>query len=107
MAQPDALRRIRFWLAVFIIGLVISGITAFPLQTEIGWLVSVLRICSLQPIADSTHLLPWVERVNEGLNLQMPIILFSLTALTGSRSLTWSSPWCSSAPTPILSATNG
>ena len=43
MAQPDALRRIRFWLAVFIIGLVVSGITAFPLQTELGWLVSILR----------------------------------------------------------------
>jgi hypothetical protein len=68
MAQPDALRRIRFWLAVFIIGLVVSGITAFPLQTELGWLVSMLQTSSLQPIADSTHLLPWIERVNEGLN---------------------------------------
>ncbi len=68
MAQPDPIRRIRFWLVVFIIGLVISGITAFPLQTEIGWLVSMLHTSSLQPIADSTHLLPWIERVNEGLN---------------------------------------
>jgi hypothetical protein len=33
MAQPDALGRIRFWLAIFTIGLVASGITAFPLQT--------------------------------------------------------------------------
>jgi hypothetical protein len=47
MAQPDALRRIRFWLGVFIIGLVVSGVTAFPLQTELSWLVSALRASSL------------------------------------------------------------
>lgn len=48
MPQPDPLRRIRLWLAVFIIGLVASGITAFPLQTELSLLVSTLRTSSLQ-----------------------------------------------------------
>jgi hypothetical protein len=67
MMQPTYLRRIRFWLAIFIVGLFLSGITAFPLQTELGWLVSLLRTSWLQPIAESVHLLPWVERVNEGL----------------------------------------
>ena len=33
------LRRIRFWLAVFIVGLVLSGVTAFPLVWETGLLV--------------------------------------------------------------------
>ena len=28
MAQPDPVRRIRLWLAIFIIGLIVSGITA-------------------------------------------------------------------------------
>jgi hypothetical protein len=68
MAQPDLLRRIRFWLAVFIIGLVVSGITAFPIQTELSWLVTTLGTSSLQPIAESTHLLPWIAKVNQGLN---------------------------------------
>jgi len=65
--KPDHLRRIRFWLALFIVGLVLSGVTAFPLQTELGWLVSLLHSGALQGIAQSTGLLPWIERVNEGL----------------------------------------
>jgi hypothetical protein len=69
MAQRDHLRRIRFWLAIFITGLVLSGITAFPLHTEIKWLVTGLRADALRPIAEFTHLLPWIERVNEGLNM--------------------------------------
>src|SRR5580658_1981994 len=67
MMQADHLRRIRFWLAVFIVGLVLSGITAFPLQTELGWCVSILHANRLRPIAEFTSLLPWIERVNEGL----------------------------------------
>jgi hypothetical protein len=68
MEQPDHLRRIRFWLAVFIAGLVLSGITAFPLQSELGWLVYLLHISWLRSIAESTQLLPWIERVSEALS---------------------------------------
>ncbi|HKR26873.1 MAG TPA: hypothetical protein VJS11_05440 [Acidobacteriaceae bacterium] len=35
---PQHLRRIRFWLGIFIVGLVLSGVTAFPLVTETRWL---------------------------------------------------------------------
>jgi hypothetical protein len=79
MTQPVYLRRIRFWLAIVIVGLVLSGITAFPLQIELGWLVSFLRTSWLQPIAESVHLLPWVERVNEGLtstNAHYPFLAY-------------------------------
>jgi hypothetical protein len=79
MAQPDPLRRIRLWLAIFIIGLVVSGITAFPLQTELSWLVSILRTSSLRPIAESTYLLPWIEKVNQGLavtNANYPFLAY-------------------------------
>jgi hypothetical protein len=69
VAQPDYLRRIRFWLAIFVTGLVLSGLTAFPLHTEINWLVAALRTDALRPMATSTHLLPWIERVNEGINI--------------------------------------
>jgi hypothetical protein len=68
MPQYDQLRRIRFWLAVFIVGLILSGITAFPLQSELGWLVSFLRARWLRPIAEFTQILPWIERVNEGVS---------------------------------------
>jgi hypothetical protein len=68
MAQPDQFRRIRFWLAVFIAGLVLSGVTAFPLEAELGWLISLLHGSWLRPTAISTQLLPWIERVNEGLS---------------------------------------
>lgn len=68
MAQTDHLRHIRFWLTLFIAGLVFSGITAFPLQTELAWFVSFLHTSSVQAIADSTGLLSWIELVNEGLS---------------------------------------
>ena len=67
MAQTNTLRCIRFWLSLFIVGLVLSGITAFPIQTELAWFVSFLHKCSVQSIAESTGLLPWIERVNGGL----------------------------------------
>jgi len=69
VAQPDHLRRIRFWLAIFISGLVLSGLTAFPLNTEINWLATALRTNSLRPVAEFTHLLPWIERVQEGMDV--------------------------------------
>jgi hypothetical protein len=69
MMQSDHLRRIRFWLATFIVGLVLSGITAFPLQTELGWFVSLLHANWLRPITESTGLLLWIERVNGALRI--------------------------------------
>ena len=63
MPQTDHLRRIRFCLAVFIAGLVLSGVTAFPLQSELRWLVSFLHAGSLQPMAEATGLLTWIERI--------------------------------------------
>ncbi|MEK6397931.1 MAG: hypothetical protein V4734_07585 [Terriglobus sp.] len=60
------LKRIRVWLTVFIVGLVLSGVTAFPLETELRWFVGVLHAPLLQGISETTHLLPWVERVYAG-----------------------------------------
>jgi hypothetical protein len=68
MTQSAELRRIRFWLAVFMVGLILSGVTAFPLRTEISWLNSVVHAASLQPVAESTGLRGWIERVHEGLD---------------------------------------
>jgi hypothetical protein len=79
MAQTNHLRRMRFWLAIFITGLVLSGLTAFPLQTELNWLIASLRSDALRPIAQFAHLLPWIERVNEGLdvtNARFPFLAY-------------------------------
>jgi hypothetical protein len=68
MQQPNYLCRIRICLAIFIAGLVLSGITAFPLQTELHWLLTLLNPNALRPAAESTHLLPWIERVYDALS---------------------------------------
>jgi hypothetical protein len=68
MSQSDELRRIRFWLAVFMAGLILSGITAFPLKAEIGCLNSVVHASWFQPAAESTGLLAWIGRVHEGID---------------------------------------
>ena len=67
MTHSDHLRRIRFWLAVFILGLVLSGITAFPLESELSWLVSILHAGWLRPISEFSGLLSWIERVDDAL----------------------------------------
>lgn len=67
MTQTELIRRIRIWLIVFIIGLVVSGVTAFPLQTELAWFISLLHKDPLLGPAQFIHLLPWIERVYQGL----------------------------------------
>jgi hypothetical protein len=79
MTEPNHLRRIRFWLALFIAGLILSGITAFPLQTELGWLVSLVYSVPLRPIAQSTGLRHWIEAVNDALratNARYPFLAY-------------------------------
>jgi hypothetical protein len=56
------LARVRFWLIVFVIGLVVSGVTAFPLQWESGVLVRLV-----DPAWAPAALVAWLDRVHEGL----------------------------------------
>jgi hypothetical protein len=79
MTETKPLRRIRFWLSLFTAGLVLSGITAFPLQTELRWLVSIIHAQPLRSIAEFTRLGPWIETVNEGLratNSRYPFLAY-------------------------------
>jgi hypothetical protein len=64
----EAIRRIRFWLAVFMVGLVLSGLTAFPLVTETRWLAELAQTSAARPFAEWTGLLPWIERVSGALS---------------------------------------
>jgi len=61
------LRRIRICIAIVIAGLVLSGVTAFPLESELHWLVSALQNSILRNAVQSIHLLPWLERVESAL----------------------------------------
>jgi hypothetical protein len=79
MQQPNHLRAIRFWLAVVIAGLVLSGVTAFPLETELRWFHSVLQTAALRPIAENTGLLPWIAQVCDALsstNARYPFLAY-------------------------------
>jgi hypothetical protein len=67
MTQVNHLRRIRLWLAIFSAGLIMSGITAFPLQTELGWIIRSLDKDPMREIAEFTRILPWMRRVSEAL----------------------------------------
>jgi hypothetical protein len=62
------LPRIRFWLVVIIIGLVISGITAFPLLHELNLLSRMLvgGDASWNP-SDHSGLAHWILFVRQGL----------------------------------------
>ncbi|WP_125772920.1 hypothetical protein [Antribacter gilvus] len=70
-------RRIRAWLIVFIVGLALSGLTAFPMVTEVRLLdqmVTAWRVDEwLPPFAE------WITRVRAGYEVvaaQHPFILY-------------------------------
>lgn len=60
------LRRIRISLLLFIIGLILSGITAFPLERETA-LLNQIFLVSATPAAGEPALHSWLRRVHEGI----------------------------------------
>jgi hypothetical protein len=63
VTSQERVRRVRFWLAIVVAGLVVSGLTAFPLETETRYLVRVLA-----PLARYVpDLVGWIGRVHQGL----------------------------------------
>jgi len=75
-----SLRRIRWLVALFIVGLVFSGATAIPLETEVGWLVQMTGARQLVETPGSTSVPAWAEwlcRVQTGLhetNVKFPFM---------------------------------
>lgn len=61
IANPQT--RIRLWLVFFIFALLISGLTAFPLQWELNLLEQIVRALPIQ----IPSLIDWVALVNHGL----------------------------------------
>ncbi|AUG81369.1 hypothetical protein CFP65_6726 [Kitasatospora sp. MMS16-BH015] len=58
-------RTVRRWLWIFIVCLVLSGLTAFPLQHETRWLAAAV---DGSPLAEHVPALAgWVDRVRDGI----------------------------------------
>ena len=71
------LRGIRAWLVLFVVGLVLSGATAFPLLHELRWTESLLRALSVPEHLPG--LTDWIERVRDGLEAtdeRYPFVLY-------------------------------
>lgn len=66
MESSLLLRRIRFLVAVFIVGLALSGITAFPLVWEIRLLARFFGLAPDADPADYTGLTGWIALVQRG-----------------------------------------
>jgi len=60
------IRRIRLLIALFIIGLVLSGITAFPLERETGTLNRIFGVTPA-PASGEPALHTWLRRVHVGI----------------------------------------
>lgn len=61
MERLGLIRRVRILLGVVILALFVSGVTAFPLETELGWIV---RHVGWVPLP---RLVAWLDRVHDGL----------------------------------------
>ncbi|HWU07849.1 MAG TPA: hypothetical protein VN520_15940 [Streptomyces sp.] len=68
MSERALKRRIRVWLVVFIVCLVLSGLTAFPLVTELRWAEDLLRSPASPAPEHFPALTEWITRVRTGLD---------------------------------------
>ncbi|MDF6064992.1 hypothetical protein AB0K64_16185 [Streptomyces sp. NPDC053741] len=68
MSERALLRRIRVWLVVFIVCLVLSGLTAFPLVTELHWAEDLLTSSASPAPEHFPALVEWITRVRTGLD---------------------------------------
>ena len=61
------LTRIRVWLTLFVIGLVLSGVTAFPLEWETRLLLGLLHADWSPAPEHLPMLVDWLDRVHNGI----------------------------------------
>jgi hypothetical protein len=69
MDETATLRRIRLLLAVFIVGLILSGVTAFPLGIEARALDRILHGPAWPLARHLPFLTSWIDRVSGGLTV--------------------------------------
>jgi len=74
-----AMKAVRAAVLVIIVGLVVSGLTAFPLETELTWLANRLAVDGNLEAANYEGATHWVMKVREGLaetNRTYPFIAY-------------------------------
>lgn len=70
---------IRGWVVFFILALIVSGITAFPLETELGILSNILGVSPGNAPDSYQGLQYWIALVNEGItetNARYPFLAY-------------------------------
>jgi hypothetical protein len=71
--------RVRALLMIFIIALVLSGLTAFPLETELRWIVDVLGGGKPTELSPNSGLVRWLISVRDALvdtNTRYPFLAY-------------------------------
>ena len=66
--QQQLLTRIRWLVALFMAGLVVSGATAIPLETELDWLAGWLRIETRPDTRAQSEMAAWLLKVKNALS---------------------------------------
>ena len=61
----STVKKIRIWLVLFIVALVLSGLTAFPLESELRWAAVILHSSPAPQLLPG--LVEWVDRVRDAL----------------------------------------
>lgn len=72
-------RRIRILLVLFVVGLVLSGLTAFPIETELRWLTAALGAGPGARPESAHGLLHWLVTVREAVietNARYPFMAY-------------------------------
>ncbi len=69
METKNQITKIRRIVIVFIVLLVLSGVTAFPLVTEANWMLNNLSVFP-------TYFHPWIESVAQSINSTPSIVLY-------------------------------
>ncbi len=75
----NQLRRIRWLTGFFIVGLVLSGVTVIPIESEVDWLTNLLGMSSSSSAPPTSALVQWLLRVQTALhetNAQYPFVAY-------------------------------
>ena len=94
LRQRALLVRIRLCLAVVILGLIVSGVTAFPLESEVTWLAAKAGACCA-----GSGLSIWLARVAQALhetNVRHPFLAYGTDWLAYAHlviALAYIGPW--------------
>ena len=99
MSRPILLRRYRFVLGAFIVGLVLSGLTAFPLRWELDLLARLLGASPNATPEQFSGLTEWIVRVRNALretDLKYPFLAYGYDWLAFAHlviAIAYIGPW--------------